>query len=184
LKSFFTILLLVIVALFFSACGEGQTKKAQVVETKTKSVPAQKTVTLKTLEEASLELSFSNNVLLSKDLNGKVVLVNFFATWCPPCIEEIPMFNRLYEQYGDIFEIVGVLYEKDKTKEEMLAFVKEHNIKFPVTLGAENFIAAKMFDDVNKIPESFLFSKEGFLFEKYVGIVNEKVVEEYLTQNK
>lgn len=184
MKKLFTILLSIGAAIFFAACNESQTKAAQIVETKIKSAPVQQTVVLKTLEENSFELSFSNNILVSKDLNGKVTLINFFATWCPPCIEEIPMFNALYEKYSDIFEIVGVLYEKDKSKEEILAFVQEHNIKFPVTIGEENFVAAKMFDDVRKIPESFLFSKDGFLFEKYVGIVDEKVLEDYLIKNK
>ncbi|MFA6789237.1 MAG: TlpA disulfide reductase family protein [Arcobacteraceae bacterium] len=170
--------------LFFSACGESQTKKAQVIEQKKEVVAEQKSITLTTLEDSSMELSFSNNILVSKELNGKITLINFFATWCPPCIEEIPTFNKLYEEHGDIFQIVGVLYEKDKSKEEILAFAKKHNIKFPITLGEENFVAAKMFNDVKKIPESFLFSKEGFLFEKYVGIVNEKILEEYLQANK
>jgi thiol-disulfide isomerase/thioredoxin len=169
--------------IFFSACEQSQTKKAQVVEVK-ESTPVQQSVTLTSLDEKRFELSFSNNVLVSKELNGKITLINFFATWCPPCIEEIPVFNKLYKEHRDTFEIVGVLYEKDKSKEEILAFIKEHNIQFPVTLGEENFAAAKMFNDVKKIPESFLFSKEGFLFEKYVGVVNEKILEEYLNANK
>ncbi len=183
MKNFYAIILAFAGMFFLSACEQSQTKKAQVVEVK-ESVPTQQSVTLTTLEDKHLELSFSNNVLVSKDLNGKITLINFFATWCPPCIEEIPVFNKLYEEHRDTFEIVGVLYEKDKSKEEILAFVKEHNIQFPVTLGEENFTAAKMFDDVKKIPESFLFSKEGFLFEKYVGVVNEKILEEYLKANK
>jgi len=183
MKIFYAIFLALTGMLFFSACEQSQTKKAQVVEIK-ESTSAQQSVTLTTLDNKSLELSFSNNVLVSKDLNGKITLINFFATWCPPCIEEIPTFNKLYEEHRDTFEIVGVLYEKDKSKEEILAFVKEHKIQFPVTLGEDNFVAAKMFDDVKKIPESFLFSKEGFLFEKYVGVVNEKILEEYLKANK
>lgn len=183
MKTLYTLCLALAAMLFFTACEQKQTKKAEVVEIK-ESAPLQQSVTLTTLDDKRLELSFSNNVLVSKELNGKVTLINFFATWCPPCIEEIPVFNKLYEEHRDTFEIVGILYEKDKSKEEILAFIKEHNIQFPVTLGEENFTAAKMFDDVNKIPESFLFSKEGFLFEKYVGIVNEKTLEEYLKANK
>lgn len=184
MKRIYFSFLLAITALFFQACEDSQTKKAQVVEQKKETVAEQKSITLTTLDDTLIELSFSNNILVSKDLNGKITLINFFATWCPPCIEEIPTFNKLYEEYGDVFQIVGVLYEKDKSKEEILAFAKEHNIKFPITLGGENFVAAKMFNDVKKIPESFLFSKEGFLFEKYVGIVDEKVLEEYLKANR
>jgi thiol-disulfide isomerase/thioredoxin len=183
MKKMYFLCLLFATAILFTACGDNQTKKAQVVEQKKEVVAEQKSLILTTLEGTPIELSFSNNILVSKDLNGKIVLINFFATWCPPCIEEIPTFNKLYEEYSDIFQVVGVLYEKDKSKEEILAFAKEHNIKFPITLGEENFVAAKMFNDVKKIPESFLFSKEGFLFEKYVGIVDEKILEEYLKAN-
>ena len=183
MKKFYTVCLALLGMIFFSACEQSQTKKAQVVEVK-ESTPVQQSVTLTSLDDKRFEVSFSNNVLVSKELNGKITLINFFATWCPPCIEEIPVFNKLYEEHRDTFEIVGVLYERDKSKEEILAFIKEHNIQFPVTLGEENFVAAKMFNDVKKIPESFLFSKEGFLFEKYVGVVNEKILEEYLNANK
>lgn len=184
MKKIYFLCLTIIAVVFLSGCEQSQTKKAQVVEVKQDAASQQQMVKLTTLEGKTIELSFSNNVLVSKDLNGKITLINFFATWCPPCIEEIPTFNKLYREYKDVFEIVGVLYEKDKSKEEILSFIKEHNIEFPVTLGDENFVAAKMFNDVKKIPESFLFSKEGFLFEKYVGIVNEKVLEEYLKENK
>lgn len=172
-----------ILGILFSGCGDSQTKKAQVVEQKKQTITESNNVVLTTLDGKTIELNFSNNVLVSKNLNGKITLVNFFATWCPPCIEEIPMLNKLYEQHSDIFEIVAVLYEKNRTKEDIVAFAQEHNIKFPITLGDENFVAAKMFNDVKKIPESFLFSKEGFLFEKYVGVINEKVLEEYLKNN-
>ena len=60
--------------LFFSACGESQTKKAQVVEQKKEVIAEQKSITLTTLEGTSIELSFSNNILVSKDLNGKISL--------------------------------------------------------------------------------------------------------------
>jgi thiol-disulfide isomerase/thioredoxin len=183
MKTRYTLGIVLILGIVFSGCGESQTKKAQVVEQKTQTMVTSKNITLTTLEGQKIELSFSNNILVSKTLNGKITLVNFFATWCPPCIEEIPMLNKLYEEHGDIFEIVAVLYEKNRTKEEIVSFAKEHNIKFPITLGDENFEAAKMFDDVKKIPESFLFTKEGFLFEKYVGVINEKVLEDYLKSN-
>lgn len=183
MKNITILFIIAVFGILFSGCGENQTKKAQVVEQKTATIAQSKSVLLKTLDGKSIELNYSNNILGSKDLNGKITLVNFFATWCPPCIEEIPMLNKLYAEHSDVFEIVAVLYEKNRTKEDIEAFAKEHNIKFPITLGDENFAAAKMFDDVKKIPESFLFTKEGFLFEKYVGVINEKVLEEYLQSN-
>jgi thiol-disulfide isomerase/thioredoxin len=163
-----------------SACNNDSKKAVAVEKPKVEQVEKRE-LTLKTLDNQTIDMALNNNILVSQKLNGKVVLVNFFATWCPPCIEEIPSFNKLYEKYGDKFEIVAVLYEKDKAKEEIEAFVQKHNIKFPVTISeVENFEAAKLFWNVNKIPESFLFSKEGFLVEKFIGIVDEEMVIEYL----
>jgi thiol-disulfide isomerase/thioredoxin len=172
-------LVALIATIGFSACNN-DSKKAVAIE-KPKEQIEKRDVQLKTLDDKTITMALNNNILVSQELNGKVVLVNFFATWCPPCIEEIPSFNKLYEKYGDKFEIVAVLYEKDKAKEEIEAFVQKHEIKFPVTISeVENFEAAKLFWDVNKIPESFLFSKEGFLLEKFIGIVNEEKVEEHI----
>jgi thiol-disulfide isomerase/thioredoxin len=181
MKRVYLLLISVVAIVFFTAC-DGKTT-AQVIE-EDKVEALQKKVSLTTLDGETIELSFSNNVLVSKELEGKIVLINFWATWCPPCIEELPALNNLYEKYGDIFEIVGVLYEKEKTKEDIQTFAKEHNIKFPITLGENNFEAAKMFDNVQKVPESFLFSQDGFLFAKYVGVVDEKVLENFLEESK
>ena len=76
--------------------------------------------------------------------------------------------------------IIGVLFEKDKNIEELKSFVKEHNIKFPVTISEEqNFEMAKNFN-VKKIPESFLYGKSGLFLEKYVGIANEQNIINYI----
>ena len=62
-----------------------------------------------------------------------------------------------------------VLFEKDKPKQEILDFIKEHGIEYPVTVGDENFKLAKQLGDVKKIPEMFLFTKEGRFVKKFVG---------------
>lgn len=124
------------------------------------------------------------STLSSKKLENKVVLINFWATWCPPCKEEIPMFNRVYEKYKDNFIIIGVLYEKDKNKDEVIDFIKQYNIKFPITISEnENFRMAKNFDNVQRVPESFLYSKNGKFLEKFLGLVDEKKLIEHIENN-
>ena len=78
------------------------------------------------------------------------------------------------------FEKLATDKEKDKSIEELKSFVKEHDIKFPVTISEkENFEMAKNFN-VKKIPESFLYGKSGLFLEKYVGIANEQNIINYI----
>ncbi|WP_419770070.1 MAG: TlpA family protein disulfide reductase [Candidatus Marinarcus sp.] len=168
----------------FSGCNS-ETKKAQVIEENKRisvNTNTEKGLILTTLDGKNIDINLSDNILLSKALNGKIVLINFFATWCNPCIKEIPLLNRLYEKYGDKFEIVGVLFEKDKDKTELNEFISKYKIKFPVTVGDNNFIATRVFGDVQKVPESFLFSKEGFFVQKFIGIIDEEVLVNYINQ--
>lgn len=99
----------------------------------------------------------------------KAVLIDVFATWCQPCIEEIPVLKELKEKYKDDLEIVSVLFEKEKTPEEIAEFIKEHGINYPITIGDENFALAQALGDIQKVPEMFLFSKDGEFVEKFVG---------------
>ncbi len=176
----------VVFTLFFAGC-ESKPQKAQVIEEKSNEginkVEKSKNYTLKTTEGKTITFEASNGVLLSQDLNGKMVLINFWATWCPPCVKEMPMFAKLQEKYKDDFVIIGVLFEEDKDKEELAAFMKKMKINFPITVGESNFELAKNFGDIKKIPESFLYSKEGFFLEKFLGEVDEAKLENYIKQS-
>lgn len=110
----------------------------------------------------------------------KAVLIDVFATWCPPCIEEIPVLKEVREQNKNNFEIVSVLFEQDKTKEEMLEFIKKHEIAYPITIGEENFKLAKELGDIKKVPEMFLFSRNGKFIKKFVGKVSKEELEQYI----
>lgn len=170
-------------ALFFTGC-ESKPQKAQEVESKGVSEAVQsKTYNLKTIEGKTITFEAANGVLISKQLNGKLVLINFWATWCPPCIKEMPTFVEMQEKYKDDLMIIGVLFEKEKDQEELAAFLKKYKINFDITIGPENFVLAKDFGNVTKIPESFLYSKEGFLIEKFVGEVNEARLDNYIKES-
>lgn len=168
------------IALLFSAC-ESETKQAKVVEKSPNKQERIEPLVLKTTENKEIALNLDNGILVSSQLNGKIVLVNFFATWCPPCIKEIPTFNKLYKQYKGEFEIIAILYNDPVSQEDLNTFIKEHNIEFPVMVGENNAIAGQMFGNIKKIPESFVFSEDGFMLQKFVGIVDEKRLEEYIT---
>ena len=137
--------------------------------------------TLITTDEKFISFRSTNEGLDFDEFKGKkAVLVDVFATWCPPCIEEIPVLKELKEKYKDQFEIVSVLFEKDKTKEEIQEFIAKYGINYPVTMGEENFKLAKELGDVKKIPEMFLFSKDGRFVNKFVGKTSKEDLEKYI----
>ena len=88
--------------------------------------------------------------------------------------------KEVREKYKDNFEIVSVLFEQDKTKEEIVQFIAKHGITYPITMGEENFKLAKELGDVKKVPEMFLFSKNGKFIKKFVGKVPKEELEQYI----
>jgi len=172
----------IILALFFVGC-ESKPKKAQEVQSnliEKKEILKANTYTLNTTTGEKITFEVSDGVLFSKQLNGKMVLINFWATWCKPCIKEMPAFVELQEKYKNDFIIIGVLFEKEKELKELENFMKKYNVNFPVTVGKENFVLAKAFNDIKMIPESFLYTKEGFFVEKFIGEIKKSKLENYI----
>jgi len=94
-------------------------------------------------------------------MRGKVVLIDFWATWCPPCREEVPNVVAAYKKFHDQgFEIVGISLDKDKAKLD--AFTKEHGMVWPQFFdgqGWNNKISSEF--GIDSIPAMWLFDKNG-----------------------
>ena len=104
-----------------------------------------------------------------KDFKGKVVLINFWATWCPPCREELPFFERVYEKYRDKgFVILAVNTDPENLKD----FLKEFDTKlsFPILLGNDKILDLY---PVRGLPTSFLIDREGRIVKVRLGIYRE-----------
>ena len=178
---------LMVTGLLFSACDNKTTIDESVVvkSTSQDNASEEKFVsedfTLLTTDEKFITLKSTAQGLDFEEYKGKkAVLVDVFATWCPPCIEELPILKEMREKYKNDFEIVSVLFEKDKPKEEILEFIKKYQIEYPITVGEENFKLAKQLGDVKKIPEMFLFTKEGRFVKRFVGKTSKEDLEQYI----
>ena len=116
-----------------------------------------------------------------KELKGKVVLLNFFATWCPPCKAEIPHLINLKNKYKDKFDIVAInMGEKDGTlssNEKIQEFIQKYNINYNVSNNENNFKIADMMGGIKVIPTMYLFDTTGKIVQKYVGVVPEEMME-------
>jgi len=108
---------------------------------------------------------------------NKAVLLNFFATWCPPCKAEIPHLVALKDKYKDKFEVIAILVEQNKLQAVVDEFIKEHGVTYPIANGPENFKLVNAVGGVPSIPTMFLFNKNGRIINKYVGMVPQEMLD-------
>ena len=115
--------------------------------------------------EFTLPLLNGDTLRLS-DLRGKVVVVDFFASWCPPCRREAPILARVAGRFkGQGVEFVGVAVWDDEG--EVRRYVREFGLPFPVGLDSRGRIAIEY--GIRGIPEKFLIGRDGVLLRKVVG---------------
>lgn len=102
-------------------------------------------------------LSDSKKVTL-EEYKGKTILLNFWATWCPPCIAEMPSLERLYQANKDKdFVVIGIATQDSKN--DVQDFINSSNISFPILLDSMGELTRKL--EIGGFPETFLFDKEG-----------------------
>lgn len=106
-----------------------------------------------------------------QQLRGKMVLVNFWATSCPGCVQEMPKMAEAYKQYHDRgFEVVAVAMDYDPP-DHVLHFADKNKLPFPVVLDADGTIA-KAFGDVQVTPTSYVLDQQGNIVQRIMGEVD------------
>ncbi|MEE9342848.1 MAG: TlpA disulfide reductase family protein [Gammaproteobacteria bacterium] len=110
-----------------------------------------------TAPDFTLKSNGGNNIKLS-ELRGEVVMINFWATWCGPCRQEMPVLESLYQEYQDLgFTILGVNVEEDSSK--AAAMMKDLKINFPILFDTSSK-ASKLYD-VSSMPSTVLVDRDG-----------------------
>ena len=124
----------------------------------------------------NLPSAAENTMVDSKQFEGKVLLVTFFATWCPPCIQEIPTLIDLQKSYASQgFSVIGMSVDEGGVP-PVKRLIDRTGINYPV-LMADNEVA-RGFGGVTGIPVSFLVNRQGELVKKYLGYIEHDVLQD------
>ena len=122
-------------------------------------------------------LNLSQEKVRLSDYQGKVIILDFWATRCPPCVKEIPHFVELQREWADKgVQIIGTSLDRQGELNMLKAFVKEYEINYPILLYDE--ITLKKYSPIKFIPTTFVIDKEGKIYKKYIGYREKKIFEE------
>ncbi len=111
------------------------------------------------------------------DLRGKAVLLNFWATWCPPCKIEMPWFVDLQKQYGPQgLQIVGVSMDEGNAHDAVAKFAKEMGLNYIVLLGNDK--VGDQYGGVDALPTTYYIGRDGKIVTRVYGLVSHKEIEE------
>ena len=143
----------------------------QTLPEQTKVSAEQRDFTLETFDGQTVSLS---------DYKGKVIVLNFFATWCPPCKAEMPHLQQFHEQAPDNVVLLGVnLTKRDDGLEVLEQFLHDYEVTYPVLLDQQDEVGDLY--EVLSIPTTYILDQEGHLVERIVGPVDtaglEKIIE-------
>ena len=113
------------------------------------------------------------------DFRGQVVLVNLWATWCPPCKAEMPTLQSYHNKYSDKGFTVIAINDGDPTA-DVIQFVKDYSLTFPIWLDPTYIATEDAFKTLN-LPSSFVIDRDGTVRLSWVGEINSKMLEKYVT---
>ena len=171
------VLTAILALLIFTGCSEKTTDEKT---TKTEKIIPKKASTGIVLQDATgqkIKVKKLENGFQFEGYEGKVVLVNFFATWCPPCKAEIPHLNNLQEKYKKDLKIISILLEENKSNEDVMNFINNNGIVFTITNSEDNFKIAKEVGGVKSIPFMLIYDRDGKYSQHYTGAVPEEMIE-------
>lgn len=145
----------VLLALVIAACGEGQGVRSA---SPTPGNPAPE-YSARTLDGGNFSLA---------ELQGQVVILNVWATWCGPCVREMPGLQQLQDDYGDRgLTVVGASVDRGQAEREVRRFLDERNLTFTIVLDPDQDVALRF--RTLGVPETFLIGRDGTIEYRWIG---------------
>jgi len=177
----FNIIFLLGLGLTVQSCSKGESE----TRLEPRPVKAGSTVSNKPTSQYPKAPDFAlqdhaGETLKLSDFAGKVVILDFWATWCGPCRMEIPGFVKLYEKYNDQgVEVIGISLDQQGWN-VVKPFMDQYKINYPVVLGNREVVAA--YGGITGIPTTFLINKKGEIVERLVGYRPVEIFENAITE--
>ena len=117
----------------------------------------------------------------SADLRGKVVLIDFWATWCQPCRQEMPGYQKLADRYGSRgLVVIGLKFDTMMDTEDPLAFAKKIGVHYPLAVASN--VIKQEFGGIEGLPTTMLYDRQGILRKKVIGFEYTQVFESALQE--
>jgi len=113
--------------------------------------------------------SFDGKTVKLSDYKGQVIIIDFWATWCPPCRKGIPDLISIQNDYKNDVVIIGISLDGEKTLKDVPGFVKSYAINYPIVYGDDKVVAA--YGGIEGIPTAFVVDRKGNIVDKHVGLV-------------
>src|SRR3972149_3015087 len=103
------------------------------------------------------------------DYKGKIVILDFWATWCGPCRMGVPDLVSIQKEFKDKVAVIGISLDDKRTMDDILPFMKEYGINYPVVYGTNQVVVD--YGYIQAIPTTFIINAKGFIVDQYVGLV-------------
>ena len=176
------IILAVLLVVVISGSVFAYNKLADKVENETSSPQTQQAQS-NTAQNFTVYDGDDNEIELSGNI-GKPIVVNFWATWCPPCKQELPHFNTLYQEMGNevTFMMVDLTDGNRETVDGVKDFVQENGYTFPVYYDSDTSAAYAY--NVSSIPMTLFIDENGYLVDYHIGAMDEETLRDYIDKIK
>ena len=176
------LILLLLLSLLSSGCNTKKSDQDRQKQNNEKTTVKEETegpstITLHTTGGEDILLTATPKGIIFSGYEGNVVLLDFFATWCPPCRAEIPHLADIQSAYKGKVQIIGVLMEENKDDLEIQQFEKEFGINFPVANSPANFELSQALGGIRSLPTLVMYDTRGDYFTHYVGAAPQEMIE-------
>jgi thiol-disulfide isomerase/thioredoxin len=119
------------------------------------------------------------HTISSADLRGKVVLIDFWATWCGPCKKEMPGYQKLLDRYGSRgFAVIGFKFDTMRDVEDPVLFAKKLGVRYPLAVASDDL--KQKFGGIEGLPTTMIYDRQGILRNKVIGFEYADAIESEL----
>ncbi len=138
-------------------------------KTKTKVNTNIKNLNLTTLNKKILKIKFKKDGITFENFPNKIIILDIFTTWCPPCIQTLPHMISLQKKYKKNLQVIGILMDEKIRESEALEFKQKHHINYMITIGKNNRVLTDTWGGISGFPTIIIFDKNGTYFNHYNG---------------